>query len=664
MTPTNTHRALTDNEKQTLIESGCRADNWADIQVAKSFDPTRLQNVRLVGPTQLGDFNGEIDMDGVKKPAGIYNAMLIGCTVADGARIANVGVHLAHYDIGAGACIENIGEMAVRPGAAFGAGVQVEALNEAGGREVTLFNDLSAQFAYLMCVHQHRPKLVKKLRTFADQCVNRAQSDRGCIGQGAIIKSVGRIIDVNIGDHATIDGAVSLQNGAILSSAEAPTTVGAGVLANDFIIAESASVTGAAMVSKTYVGQGTKVGRQYSAENALFFANCEAFHGEAVAVFAGPYTVTHHKSTLLIAGLFSFYNAGSGTNQSNHMYKLGPVHEGKLERGCKTGSFSYMMWPCRVGPFSVVLGKHKSQFDAAAFPFSILDADAAGKCNMVPGLNLITVGTVRDGAKWPTRDRRKGKALRDRISFDVFNPMTVGRMIAGSAILKQYQDNTDRAIDTVNIRGAQVKRVLLRTGQKFYRTGVEMYLLEKVVARAEQAATAGKSFTDAFAADTNAVYSEQWLDIAGQLMPKQRLDDLAESVEAGRIADADQFHAELDRIADAYAQDEWLWVRRVYQQVFGRTLDESSEDDVITAAESLATVRGKFLKQILADAKKEFDDKTRLGFGQDGGEDDVTTDFTEVRGTFESNKFNKQMQDEIASLEQRVVNLRRQLARV
>ncbi|MCK4489001.1 MAG: DUF4954 family protein, partial [Anaerolineales bacterium] len=42
-------------------------------------------------------------------------------------------------------------------------------------------------------------------------------------------------------------------------------------------------------------------GKQFSAENCAFFANCEGFHSEAVSLFAGPFSVTHHKSTLLIA---------------------------------------------------------------------------------------------------------------------------------------------------------------------------------------------------------------------------------------------------------------------------------------------------------------------------------------------------------------------------
>ena len=66
-------------------------------------------------------------------------------------------------------------------------------------------------------------------------------------------------------------------------------------------------------------------------------------------MFAGPYTVSHHRATLLIAGYFSFFNAGSGANQSNHMYKSGPVHQGVHLRGCKFGSDAYVLLPASTG---------------------------------------------------------------------------------------------------------------------------------------------------------------------------------------------------------------------------------------------------------------------------------------------------------------------------
>lgn len=66
----------------------------------------------------------------------------------------------------------------------------------------------------------------------------------------------------------------------------------------------------------------------FTAHDSLVFSNCSLENGEACALFAGPYTVSMHKSSLLIGCQTSFMNAGSGTNQSNHMYKLGPVHWG------------------------------------------------------------------------------------------------------------------------------------------------------------------------------------------------------------------------------------------------------------------------------------------------------------------------------------------------
>ncbi len=664
MSQENTHRALSAEEVQALTAQGCTADDWSAVHVADPFETSRVRDVRFEGSVRVGSLAGTVtSASGLDRPCGIEEATLINCTIGDGVRIANVGSHIANYAIGNSACIEDVGVIQTNAGSMFGNGVEVEVLNEGGGREVSLFNEISSQFAHLLCMHRYRPKFIAKLEAIAKQAIDSAKSDTGTIGAGAKIAGVPRIIDVNIGEAATVWGASALVNGTILSSADAPTLIGDAVQAHDFIIGEASKVTQGAIVAKSFVGQGCQVGKQFSAEGSLFFANCEAFHGEACSIFAGPYTVTHHKSTLLIAGLFSFYNAGSGTNQSNHMYKLGPVHEGKMERGCKTGSFSYMMWPCRVGPFSVVLGKHTRTFDLSDFPFSHIEAAHDGRCMVVPGLNLSTVGTVRDGAKWPTRDRRKGSVKRDRLSFDVFSPLTVGRMINGSGRLKDLMDNTDKSVDTVTISGAQVKRVLLRGGIKYYRSGIHTYLLEKVVSRIEQAAEQGAGgLSKALAASSDAVYSEQWVDIGGQMMPRQRLEDLYAAVESGKIGDLTAFESALDSIHAAYTEDEWVWVRHAYKNVFGADLDAIQTADAASIADQLLADQSKFLNLILIDAGKEFSEATQTGFGQDGSDADRVADFLAVRGAFDGNKFIKQMKQAIEDLNTRIEKLKQTLA--
>jgi hypothetical protein len=321
-----------------------------------------------------------------------------------------------------------------------------------------------------------------------------------------------------------------------------------------------------------------------------------------------------------------------------------------------------MMWPCRVGPFSAIFGKHTSTFDTRDFPFSSLDATPHGRCQITPGFNLTTVGTVRDGAKWPARDRRKGSVRRDRISFDVFSPLTVGRMIAGSARMKQLYENTDPSVDTVKLGGADVKRVILNRCERSYRTAIHMYLLGKVMSRVERAAERGSaSLSEALAVSPDSVFSEQWVDIGGKMMPRKRLDDLCEAIESGEVADLDAVNHRLDKINTSYDEDEWAWVRWAYGQVLGNELNDPPREEMEKVADGFFKARGGFLRLVKSDAKKEFSEPMRTGFGQDGTDEDAKTDFSEVRGEFETNKFVVEMNNESAALAERVERFKQML---
>jgi hypothetical protein len=658
------YKPVSKEQIESLTSRGCTAENWGTVKVADGFDALSIMGTHFIGDVKLGNLSGAINsIGGLEKPCGIYNATIANCCVGDKVRIANVAVHIANYNIADNVCIENVAVMQTNSGATFGNGVEVEVLNEAGGREVVLFDHLNAQFAYMMCLHRYRPNLIEKLKAIADGYVQSVKSDYGIVGRGVKICSTKEIIDVNIGQYATVNGASSLVNGSILSSEDAPTIVGVEVAAKNFIIAESSSVESGAILHGVFVGQGCQMGKQFSAENSLFFANSEGFHGEACSVFAGPYTVTHHKSTLLIAGLLSFYNAGSGTNQSNHMYKLGPVHEGKLQRGTKTGSFSYMMWPCRVGPFSVVLGKHSSTFDTANFPFSHLEARPDGKCNMVPGLHLTTVGTVRDGAKWPSRDRRKGSVKRDVISFDVFSPYTVGKMLKANAQLLKMQNDTEKSIEEVSVCGAMVKRPILRSSQKYYRTGIGIYLLGKIVDKAEQLIQdTTLKVSDAFAVESDSDFSAEWVDIGGQLMPQKRLADLEDAIENGSICTMEAFMEQIQKIHQDYQKDEWAWVRKMYEENFDIDLGSATKEQLSGIAREFLKIKSKFLKLVIADAAKEFAELSRCGYGQDGGIEDIAADFNETKGLYENNKFVIDMKQNVEQLESRIEKLEERIS--
>ena len=409
-------RPLAEQEIEILIENGCSAEDWGTITVGDGFLPEGVSNVHFVGEVSIGN-----------------NVM-----------IRNVSDCIANYAIADEVVINDVCSLITGGKSSFGNGVRIAAVNENEGRAIPIFEGLSAQLAYIMAMYRHDKALIENLEAMVAEVVAQKTSKQGVIGKGAHLCHCDVIRNVNIGSWAGLDGVSRLENGTILSSSDDRTSLGANVIAKDFIIAEGAKVTDATRLKRCFVGQCARLENGFSAVDSVFFANSHFEQGEACSVFAGPFTVSHHKATLLIAGMFSFYNAGSWTNQSNHTYKLGPVHQGILERGCKTGSDSYLMWPTRIGAFSTVVGKHGKRVDLSDLPFSVL-LERKGKSELFVAINLTNVGLVRDGQKWPKRDKRNMPKPADQVNTKVFTPYTAQKMLAGVKLLKGLDQKYTRA---------------------------------------------------------------------------------------------------------------------------------------------------------------------------------------------------------------------------
>ena len=404
-----TYRSLTQEEIQQLKERSCTAVDWDEIEVVENFKTDYIYHTRFSGKVRLGVFEDEFTLaGGMRKHSGLYHATLHNVTVGDNCCIENIKNYIANYIIGDYVFIENVDIILVDGRSKFGNGVEVAVLNETGGREVPIHDRLSAHQAYILALYRHRPELICRMKAIIDRYAEENASDTGTIGHHVTIVDAGYIKNVRIGDYCKIEGAGRLKNGSLNSNEQAPIHIGYGVVCDDFIISSGSNVEDGTMLTRCFISQACHLGHNYSASDSLFFSNCQEENGEACAIFAGPFTVTHHKSTLLIAGMFSFMNAGSGSNQSNHMYKLGPIHQGAMERGAKTTSDSYILWPARVGAFSLVMGRHVNHADTSNLPFSYL-IEQQNTTYLVPGVNLRSVGTIR------------GKRLRDSILSPIFH---------------------------------------------------------------------------------------------------------------------------------------------------------------------------------------------------------------------------------------------------
>ena len=642
------YRQLTAQEIEQLKSQGCSAEDWDRVLVTDGFNPKYVRLSRFSGDIRLGVFEVGFDLPGgIHKHSGLYNTTLHNVQVGNNTCIEDVGNYIANYHIGNNSFIGNIDSIIVDGVTSFGNGVEAAVLNETGGREVPFYDRLSAQQAYILALYRYRPALVDKIKALIGEYVESVKADFGTIGDNVTIMDTGTIRNVKIGDNCVIEGASRLKNGSINSNASAPVHIGEGVIADDFIIGSGSSVDDNVTLERCFIGQACIMGHSYSASDSLFFSNCHEENGEACAIFAGPYTVTHHKSTLLIAGMFSFMNAGSGSNQSNHMYKLGPIHQGILERGAKTASDSYVLWPAKVGAFSLVMGRHTAHMDTSNLPYSYLLEDKASSY-IAPGANIKSVGTIRDAMKWPRRDKRKDPDKLDYINFNILSPYTMQKVLKGIEILRSLRRSFGPDIAEYPYQGGWIRSSSLNKGLNYYSIILDKFLGNSLVSRiGKSKAETWEELLKDLRPDSE-IGLGSWVDVSGLICPKNALDPFLDQVEEGVVSGVDALDEFFSMIYSEYYSYEWTWAYDIIRKYYGVSLDNVSPKDVLDLITRWKEAVVGLDNLLYEDAKKEFSLSFMTSFGEDGDQETRLKDFEQVRGSdFEGNPFVQMVKNHI-----------------
>ncbi|SMO62394.1 protein of unknown function [Saccharicrinis carchari] len=650
------YRNLREEEIVLLKKQNCRSlDGWDKIQVTDNFIASNIKDVVFSGINCLGLFTERINLpSGVSDMAGIYNAHIHNCIVNDQCFIKNIGTSVSNYFVGEGAIIQNVATLIVEGESSFGNGIEVAAINEGGGREVLMYDELSVHTAYMMAFYRYRPKLITSLQQSIRSYVNRVSSSQGRIGEKAVLVNCGNLKNIIVGNSAHLSGVTLLNNGSVNSSAEAPVYIGEGVNAQNFIVSSGSRVSDGVYLRQCFVGQGCEISNSFTADNSLFFSNSQCLQGEACSIFAGPYTVTHHKSTLLIAGYYSFFNAGSGTNQSNHMYKLGPVHQGTIERGGRTGSNAYVLWPAQIGAFTMLLGNHYSNTDTTSLPFSYLIEDN-GKSVLIPGQNLFNVGTVRDVKKWPNRDNRKGTHRLDYLVKDALNPYTIDKITEGIRVLEELRQKVKAEARHIMYKNIQMSPSSIQRGIKLYEQALIKYVGDVLVELLERDDFLSKRAD--FSPDNHV-----WLDVAGLIVNSASLENWMGAVEGNKI-EINQWNSFFKSEAEAYPSLKQAHALQILQSYFSIDIASCGSTEIINFLERWIDSNNKIKSAILLDAKKEFNVKSKTGYGRDGEHIMKDIDFEAIRGTMSANSFVQEIELEYEKDNQKARQLIARLGR-
>ena len=592
----NDYRPLTSEEIEVLKSNDCWAEDWTSINVAEDFKPNFMHRVMLYGEVNIGAFNKNVEVSqGFVKHAGINNATLRNVTIGDDCLIENVGNFINNYTIGDDCYISNISTMETTEGATYGEGKLVSVLNEVGEGNVILFSDLNSQLAAFMVKHFSDKDLKEKIRQLIKTDIDNKMPERGQIGNNVKIVNTKEITNCIINDFCEVNGASRLSDCTLLGSAHGNVYVGTGVIAENSIIAEGASVINSVKIQDCYVGEACQLSNGFTASTSIFFANSYMSNGEACAAFCGPFTASHHKSSLLIGGMFSFYNAGSATNFSNHAYKMGPMHWGILERGSKTASGAYLLMPATLGSFSVCFGKLMHHPNTRNLPFAYLIADG-DKMFLIPGRNITTVGLYRDIKKWPKRDLRAPENRKSIVNFDWLSPFSVGEILKGKKILESLREVTGDNVSQYLYHEYIIPASSLHKGIKYYDIALRIYMgavLKRVLKR-DPSITPPATQTGI----------GDWDDLSGLLLPVSEEERIVNDLQDGTIDSIQQLIERFEEIDANYRQYQWAWTYKMVCDYYG--ISEITLEDANRIHEDYIKARRSWIAEIKKDAEKEY----------------------------------------------------------
>jgi len=591
------YRSLTFEEIEILESNSCWAEDWSRVEVAEDgFQAKFFHRVMFYGDVQLGSVQKEVEITkGFVKHSGINDATLRNVTVGNDCLIEKVGNYINNYTIGDDCLISNISVMETTEGATYGEGNLISVLNEVGDGNVIFFHDLNSQFAAFMVKHFNDKDLKNAIRRLVKEEIARTNPERGTIGNNVKIVNTREITNTVIQDDCEISGASRLSDCTILSSEYASVYIGTGVICENSIISDGSSIVNSVKMQDCFVGEACQISNGFTASQSVFFANSFMSNGEACAAFCGPFCASHHKSSLLIGGMFSFYNAGSGTNFSNHAYKMGPMHWGILERGTKTASGSYLLMPATIGTFSVCFGKLMHHPNTTALPFSYLIAEA-DKMYLVHGRNITTVGLYRDIRKWPKRDMRPQQTQKSIVNFDWLSPYSVGEILQGKKILENLRQASGDNVSSYNYHEYVINATSLRKGIKYYDIALRIYM-GAVLKRAHKWGFFGKPQTE--------VGLGRWDDLSGLLLPVSEERCLIEDIKSGSLETIEEVVNRFREINENYRIYQWAWTYRMILEYYG--INEISPEDDARIKQDYIEARRAWIAEIKKDAEKEFE---------------------------------------------------------
>ena len=647
-------RNLRADEIETLVKNANACDDWDSILVAEGFNAQHVKNCEFYGLVRIGRLGGVcLEYHDMTVPVGITNSRIIACDIGDDVAIHHVR-HLAHYIIGDNVVLLNLDEMHTSNHAKFGNGIvkQGEAeevriwldlINEAGGRSVMPFDGMIAADAYLWAKYRDDAKLIERLGDITQRQFDPRRGFYGEVGRQCVIKNCRIIKDVKIGPHAYVKGANKLKNLTVNSSEAEPTQIGEGVELVNGIIGRGCRVFYGCKAVRFVMGDNSHL--KYGARliHSYLGANSTVSCCEMLNNLIFPAHEQHHNNSFLIASVVMGQSnlAAGATIGSNHNSRA-PDGEIQAGRGFWPGLAVSLKHNCRFASFILLArGDYPAELDVP-LPFSLVSNDVAGGClRVLPAYwwlyNMYAL--ARNTWKFQDRDRRKVKV--QKIEFDYMAPDTAEEIFTAMALLERWTakaclrlrgESPDAAeadglaqlgrklltgpegeIHGLEVLGEKIERsrrktVILKAPRAYeaYRRMLHYYGVKNLLAFLKEHPQAGLADMRRQLAGPR---RKNWVNLGGQLVLADDLEDLKTDIKAGKLDDWPAIHERYDRLWAGYGLDK-------QRHAFATLVDLLGADELTPELWDAALDEAVAIQHYIADAtyasrKKDFENHFR-----------------------------------------------------
>lgn len=547
-----TYRKLTDEEILVLENNNCRADDWESVNVSDDFNPAYLRDVVFYGEIFLGDFDRNIEVSpSFLKHSGIYSATLRNVTVGDNCLIEHVNNYINNYTIGDNCYISNIATLETTEGTTYGQGNIISVMKPSSEGNVVLCTQLNSQLAALMVKYSHDKELRDTLRNMARETIDTQLPERGIIGDGVKIINTVEITNTILGDYCEVNGAARLSDTTIMGTADASVFIGTGVICENSIISDGASLLNHAIVQDCFIGEACKISNGFTAGQSVVFANSNLSKGEACAAFCGPFTISLSKKAQLTDGMYGLYdNFDDKVLRTSNLRNL---------------------------------------------PFSRLTTQG-DICYLAPAFNITTVALYRAIRQWPRHDMRPQIAPRSIVNFDWLSPFSVSEIIEAKQILEDLRDISGEDAPNYSYHGLIIRGADLQKGIQNYDMALRIYM-GTVIERIQ------KYDPDLCEPTTNTGLG-QWGNLAGLLLPVSEERQIVEDIKDGTLESIDAILRRFDEIHAEYRNYQWVWTYPLILNYYG--LSELTPADAEMILDKALKARRYWTEEISRDAETEY----------------------------------------------------------